>query len=112
MSPTDILKTASHLAALYNRVVALRAATTPAEVAIAEAAFFSSHTFLGSLRTAAQGLDDAARTVGEVLMMNGGIKLLHAVFAEVEAFGGDGSRTEWLDHRWNGLSDGRATWVA
>ena len=112
MSPIDILKTASHLAAIYSRVVVLRASEPPTEMSIAEAMAAAPLSSLERVNTAADGLNYTARIIGETLIMAGGMELLHAVYGEVEAFGGDGRLTAWLDHRWDGLSDGRAIWVA
>jgi len=58
------------------------------------------------------GLRYAVWCIGETLIVMGGTAAMDAVLRRVER-GEYGSKiASWLDHRWDGVTDGRQRWVA
>ncbi|QTH20815.1 hypothetical protein HRJ34_21205 [Rhizorhabdus wittichii] len=67
---------------------------------------------LAAVDDALSGLRYAAWCIGETLIVMGGTAALDAVLRRVERGEHGFKIASWLDHRWDGVTDGRQGWHA
>ncbi len=109
----ELTLVARQIAKIYRRVIALREARPPQPMRVLTFDEICSTPLRSRLESAdddISGLEYAAWSIGLAVLAMGGHDAMHAVFALFEDIEPSGRASSWLDHRWNGVSDGTFVW--
>lgn len=114
---SSAVKIAERITKIYRRVRSLQQErSSPGApiriVPIEEIMARPLHSRLDAVDNDVSGLEYAVWCIGETLMLIGGRDAMDQVFDLAEAMEEGTRLASWLDHRWDGVTNGDDIWVA
>ncbi len=111
----ELVLVARQIAKIYRRVLALRQARPPEPMQIItfdQICATPVRSRLESVDDDISGLEYAVWSMGLAVLAMGGSEAMHLVFGLFEDIEPTARASSWLDHRWNGVTDGSFVWTS